>query len=379
VRITFVLWRGDIGGAERVTVALAGELRRMSVEADILFVCDADRLAGQMAAESVPYAELGHDRGSRIVAHPLRLRRMLRRLRPDVVVAVAVGYLGAVVRAAGFRGPLVGVEHGVLIEISAGPWRHHLKGWADRLIGIGAYDAEVAISEYMRELIGRGPHARRVVLIPHGVEAPKESPPEPEGGDGELIAGFAGRLHPGKGADRLIRAAAALRDGGPAARVRVRIAGDGEMRGQWQGLAGELGVEDRVEFLGWSDDIAGLWAGCHVAVAPNDVFIESFGMSVLEAMAAGRPTIVTDRGALPELVLPGVTGHVVPAGDDGALARALAAYASDRDAARAHGAAAHRRATDGYTLRRSASGYLELAEDLLARSRPRRRGYRAPA
>jgi glycosyltransferase involved in cell wall biosynthesis len=376
VRITFVLWRGDIGGAERVTVALAGELRRMSVDADILFVCEADRLGRQMAAEAVPYAELGYDRGSRIVAHPLRLRRMLRRLRPDVVIPVAVGYLGAAVRAAGFRGPLVGVEHGVLIEISKEPRRAHVKGWADRLIGLGVYDAEVAISEYMRELISRGPHARRVVLIPHGVEAPVESPLEPAGG-GELIAGFAGRLHPGKGADRLIRAVAALTAGGSGARVRARIAGDGEMRAQWQRLARELGVEDRVEFLGWSDDIAGLWAGCHLAVAPNDVFIESFGMSVLEAMAAGRPAIVTDRGALPELVLPGLTGQVVPAGDDRALARALAGYAVDREALRAHGAAAHRRAVSDYTLRRSASRYLELADELLERSRRRRRGYRA--
>jgi glycosyltransferase involved in cell wall biosynthesis len=181
--------------------------------------------------------------------------------------------------------------------------------------------------------------------------------------------GFAGRLYPGKGLDRLIRAVSLLRGLEPDRRVVVRVAGDGEMRAAWQALASELGVGDAIEFLGWCDDIAAHWARCHVAVAPNDGFVESFGMSVLEAMAAGRATVVTDRGALPELVAAAVTGQVVGAGDERALAVALARYARDPAELRAHGAAAHRRAATEYSLLRSAARYLGLATELLDESR----------
>lgn len=358
-----MLWRGDIGGAERVTAALAGELRRMGADAEILFVCDSALLVGQMAAESVPFVELGHRRGSQVLAHPRELGRRLRELRPDVVIAVSVGYLGLAIRAAGYRGPLVGIEHGVLSSIPDGSRMAHVKGRIDRLIGVRAYQAEVAISEFMVRLVEGAPHARRVVLIPHGVAvAPVASPDPPP--DGELVAGFAGRLFPGKGLDRLIGAVALLARREPELSIRVRVAGDGEMRAAWERLAREQGVAERIEFLGWSDDIAAHWASCHVAVAPNDVLAESFGMTVLEAMASGRAAIVSDRGALAELVEPERTGLVVAAGDERALADALARYARDPGLHRAHGAAARERAASAYSLRRCAERHLALAGEL---------------
>jgi glycosyltransferase involved in cell wall biosynthesis len=366
VRITFILWDGNIGGAERVTVALAGQLRRMEVETCVLFVGDVDRLAPQLSSQHVPYQSLGLGRGASVVTHPMRLRKMIRRLRPDVVIAGTVGYLGAAVRATGFRGPLVGVEHGQLIEICDRGRLRHPKGWLDRLSGVATYDAEVAVSRYMLNLATRGPHARRVLLIPHGVNTDAAPPSIPPLAAQELIVGYAGRLFPGKGVDRLITAVSILANRDPGSRVSVQVAGDGEMRRKWERLAQTLGIGDRVRFLGWTDDVVGHWARCHVAVAPNDRFVESFNVSVAEAMAAGRPTIVTDRGALPELVLAQSTGTVVPAADDRALADALAAYACDPDRVHAEGAAARRRATENYSLTQSAQRYLALADELVA-------------
>jgi glycosyltransferase involved in cell wall biosynthesis len=193
----------------------------------------------------------------------------------------------------------------------------------------------------------------------------------------ELTVGYAGRLFPGKGVDRLIRAVSILADRDPGCRVYVQVAGDGEMRRTWERLAQSLGIGDRVRFLGWTDDVVGHWACCHVAVAPNDRFVESFNVSVVEAMAAGRPTIVTDRGALPELVVTQGTGMVVPAADDRALAAALAAYASDPDRVHTEGAAARRRAAENYSLTQSAQRYLALADELVGRPRSGRIAYRA--
>ena len=95
MRITFILWDGKIGGAERVSVALAGQLRRMAVETCVLFVGDAGRLVPQLSSQDVPYQSLGLSRRVSVVTHPVRLRKMIHRLRPDVVIAGAVGYLGA--------------------------------------------------------------------------------------------------------------------------------------------------------------------------------------------------------------------------------------------------------------------------------------------
>jgi glycosyltransferase involved in cell wall biosynthesis len=369
-RMTFVLWDGHIGGAERVTAALAGELRRSAVDATILFVGDPSRLARQLSDEDVPYASLGLSRGAQVMLRARSLRGALEILRPDAIVTVAVSFLGAALRASGFRGPIIGVEHGELIDIRRRP-RQWVNGWTTRMMGVATHDAEVAVSRYMVDLVSRGPRARRVVCIPHGVRMPPGVPTVPEVKASDLTVGFAGRLVPGKGLDRLISAVALLASREPRHRVVLRIAGDGAMRPQWTRLARDLGIADRVQFLGWTDDLTEHWVRCHLAVAPNDAFIESFGMSVVEAMAAGRATIVTNRGGLPELVVPDTTGQVVAAGDDTALAEALAGYLRRPQKVVLHGAAAHRRAAD-YSLAACAQKYAALASDLVNVARRRR-------
>jgi glycosyltransferase involved in cell wall biosynthesis len=154
--------------------------------------------------------------------------------------------------------------------------------------------------------------------------------------------------------------------------VILRVAGDGECRNVWEELARGLDIADRVSFSGWTEDVIGHWAGCHVAVTPSNDFVESFCMSAAEAMLMGRPAIVTDRGALPELVVPGVTGQIAAAGDDRALAAAIAAYAHDPRRVSDEGEAARQRIVIHYSLRESASRYLELATELLAKRVPRR-------
>ena len=344
----------------------------MAVETDVLFVRCPAHLAPQLLAERVPFTSLRLSRGASVLCHPRRMRTALQALDPDVVITSRVGYLGAALRAGGFRGPIVGVEHGELIELHQ---RQGLspKGWVTRTIGAMTHDAEVAVSRYMVDLVSRGVHVRRIVPISLGVDPSPAAVALPPW-QSTLHVGYVGRLYPGKGVDRLIRAIARLAHQKPASRVELLVAGDGEMRGPWTQLARELGVADQVQFVGWTDNVREHWARCHVAVAPNDTFIESFGMSVLEAMEAGRATIVTDRGALPELIVPGQTGEIVAAGDEAALADALAAYAADPGLVVSHGAAARQRAVAAYSLTNTADQVAGLARDLLEESTSRRRG-----
>jgi glycosyltransferase involved in cell wall biosynthesis len=373
IRITFVLWNGDIGGAERVTAAIAGKLRRTGIDAVVMFVRGPGLLAAQLSAERVPHTSLGLARGWSVILNRVRMQAAMQQVRPDVVVTVRVGYLGAALRASGFRGPIIGIEWGELIELHQRR-ELFLKGWATRAVGVVTHDAEVAVSGYMVDLASRGLHARRIVPIALGVEPGPSAVELPSRPGSTLTAGYVGRLYPGKGVDRLIRAIAVLARTQPANRVELLVAGDGEMRGPWTQLAHDLGVADRVQFMGWTDDVRDHWARCHIAVAPNDTFVESFGMSVLEAMAAGRATIVTDRGALPELVVAEQTGQIVPAGDEAALAAALAEYQGDPERVASHGAAARQRAVANYSLTNTARQFVALATDLLDSSSRHHRG-----
>ena len=94
-----------------------------------------------------------------------------------------------------------------------------------------------------------------------------------------------GRLHPNKGLDILIRAAAAIPG------LFVWIAGEGPERGTLQRLAGELGLKDRVKFLGWRNDRASLFKTADLCVYPSRE--EPFGNVVVEAWACGTPLVTT--------------------------------------------------------------------------------------
>lgn len=136
-----------------------------------------------------------------------------------------------------------------------------------------------------------------------------------------------GRLHPNKGLDVLIEAAALLPG------IAVAIAGEGEQREALGGLAHRRGVEGRVRFLGWREDQAALLAACDLFVCPSRH--EPLGNVVLEAWSAARPVVAAASVGPSELIEHGVTGLLVPVEDARALADAIAALREDTIRARA--------------------------------------------
>jgi glycosyltransferase involved in cell wall biosynthesis len=110
------------------------------------------------------------------------------------------------------------------------------------------------------------------------------------------------------------------------------LAGDGPERAALEGKAAELGVSDRVRFLGHRTDVSELLATCDVFALPS--FYEGSSLALLEAMAARRPVVSSAIGGTDELIEDGKTGLLVPPGDAGALGvalRKLLADASLRD------------------------------------------------
>ncbi|WP_235509645.1 glycosyltransferase [Terrabacter sp. Soil811] len=144
------------------------------------------------------------------------------------------------------------------------------------------------------------------------------------------VVGFAGRLEAAKGADVLLRAVALEPD------VRVRLAGDGPQRAELEALAVSLDIADRAELLGAlaPEGLPDFYRSLDVLAVPSlttPSWAEQFGRVAVEAMACGVPVVVSDSGALPEVV--GDAALVVPEGDAVELAKALSTVAHDADVA----------------------------------------------
>jgi glycosyltransferase involved in cell wall biosynthesis len=108
------------------------------------------------------------------------------------------------------------------------------------------------------------------------------------------------------------------------------------------------------------------WKASDIVAIPSDTFIESFSMVALEAMTCARPIVATRNGAIPELVVDGVTGTLVRPRDASAMAKALIAYAEQPELRQAHGHAARARAIENYHIDDCAQSYLDLFGELSA-------------
>ena len=131
-----------------------------------------------------------------------------------------------------------------------------------------------------------------------------------------------GRLHVNKAFDTLLRAFADL-DGGT-----LWLAGEGPERNALTTLADELGVSERVHFLGWQDDSQAVIRGADMLVCPSRH--EPFGNVIAEAMACGRPVIATRSNGALELLEDGVSGLLAPVDDHRALADLMKSLGADR-------------------------------------------------
>jgi rhamnosyl/mannosyltransferase len=151
--------------------------------------------------------------------------------------------------------------------------------------------------------------------------------------------------------------------------------GDGPQRAAWAALAQELGIADRVQWLGEvaDDALPGLYRQAHIFVLPANARAEAFGTVLLEAMASGLPCVTTEVGTGTSWVVQdGVTGRVTPPQDVRALADALAALLADPPLCAQMGQAARARVLAEFDQARMVEWVLAVYEDAL-----RRRGRRA--
>lgn len=203
-----------------------------------------------------------------------------------------------------------------------------------RMLGMydRAIDRYVTLSTFVKDvMIAVGYDAAKITVVPPGIEVKGE---KEKVKSSEVL--FVGRLEAYKGVHVLLEAARMHKD------VSVRIVGDGPARTSLELMA--RGSRN-VRFDGFLSGRAleDAYASACVLVVPS-LWYEPFGLVALEAMAAGVPVIVSDRGGLPEIVGDQEGGVVVPAGDAKALAAAIRRFVDDPVWAREMGQKARERA-----------------------------------
>lgn len=304
MRVLQVMAGAAHGGAETFFVALVSALARAGLEQHAVIRTHAER-ATKLRAATVPVTELRFG-GKLDFLTPLALKREVVAFRPDI----AVTWMS---RASE--------------KLRPGPFVHvaRLGGYYD-LKHYRHCDHLVCNTEDIAAFCRKnGFPADRVHYLPNFV-AWRAAPPVDRAtldtpADAPVLLAL-GRLHPNKAFDVLLRALPSV----PGA--YLWLAGEGELQGALERQASELGVRDRVRFLGWRSDKEALFAAANVCVVPSRS--EPFGNVVLDAWASGTPLVAAASLGPAAYVAHEVNGLLVPVDDSATLAGAINRLLIDR-------------------------------------------------
>jgi glycosyltransferase involved in cell wall biosynthesis len=194
------------------------------------------------------------------------------------------------------------------------------------------------------------------------VQAPSPSMPALPSRAGGPVISIVGRLQAVKGHRIFLNSARQVLTKRPDA--RFWIVGDGELRHELEAITSQLGLTRAVSFLGYRDDACCAMALSDVVVCASSY--EAFPRAVLEALALERPVVATSVGGIPEAVIDGETGILVPPGDPAALTAAVLRLLDDRQLAQRLAAAGRRLVGQRYTVAAQASALASLYREALA-------------
>jgi len=297
-------------------------------------------------------------RAASYVKMAVSLRKVLEELGPDLVQAHFAYTYGALVARAGFHPSLLVTQGSdVILPTARDRAVRALAACAVRHADVvtGNCDFQVAAARALGA-------AGSVYRLPYGVDLERFAPRQRDGdGDGFRIGIFK-RLEPLYRHRDLLDAFAAVVQAHPAA--RLAIVGDGRLRGRLEAQAVRLGIRNSVEFLGMvpHERVPDIMATLDAVVLTS--LSEGLPNMVLEAFAASLPAVATAVGGVPELVLEGRTGLLVPARAPQALSDAILRLAADVAARLRMGQAARELVETEYDCRRNTQRMEQVALDL---------------
>jgi glycosyltransferase involved in cell wall biosynthesis len=307
-----------------------------------------------------------------------RLAHLIRMQRPHILhthtaKAGAIGRLAALL-AGGARPPIiVHTYHGHVLRGYFDPIRTDLFRRIETYLAKMS-TALIAVSPQVRDdlvRLGIAP-AEKFAVVRLGIGLDERIPAEHDG-RGEtrrllgipperFTVGWIGRMTGIKRTDDDLLAVRRLRERGIDA--CLCMVGDGPDRNQVEHRAHELGIVRHCLFLGYQEDVAPFFAAFDAMVLPSAN--EGTPVTVIEALAAGRPVVATRVGGVPDVVREGEHGFLVEPGDVDALADRLAALARDPELRERLGAAGRERVLPRYAVDRLVDDMDRLYRSLLA-------------
>jgi glycosyltransferase involved in cell wall biosynthesis len=367
LRVMFLITSMPVGGAETLLVNLIRRLNREGFLPSLCCLKELGPLGEELSAEIPTFHDLIQEKYDVRVVR--RLAQLFRTHRIDAVVTVGAGDKM-------FWGRLAARRSGVPVVLCA----LHSTGWPD---SIGRLNRLRLLTRWTDKFIGvaaaHGQHlienerfpSDKVCVIPNGVDV-EHFHPQRDGARlrAELgldqkapVAGIVAALRPEKNHELFLRAAARVRAEIPGA--RFLIIGDGPLRPGLEQLAAELKLEDAVQFLGTRADIPELLAALDVFVLTSK--IEANPVSILEAMASGKPVIAPRVGSISESVSDGETGYLTEPNDERQVAARLVELFGDARQARRLGEAGRQTVVARWSLERMVEGYENLIAEVYRR------------
>jgi len=376
--VAHVIYALSTGGLENGLVNIINRFPPERYRHVIICITTADEFSGRITLPDVQIIQMrkraGHD-----LDFYRRLRRLFKRLHPDIIHSRNLAALETQLCSLGMSGvKRVHGEHGREVgDLDGGNWKylllrrfmrlfiHHyftvskdLKGWLMRRVGVRP--------DRVTQIYNGVDHDR---FKPRNVKPMALLPAHWREHDDIVIVGTVGRLTPVKDQRSLLQAAARLRSKNPAmgSRLRVIVVGEGPLRQELEELAARLAIDTIVWFAGARQDV-------HELVQLMDLFVlpslgEGISNTVLEAMASGVPVVATAVGGNLELVENGVTGSLVPVGNERALCDALIENLHDPGELARRGSNAHRFVRSKFDWQRTVTTYVGLYDALLADER----------
>jgi glycosyltransferase involved in cell wall biosynthesis len=352
------------GGTERQTILLAKEFTAAGHAVEVVTFRPGGTLAPSLAP-LVPRVLQPFDTSLNWFAPGLL--RAARRAAPDIILCMgrmANAHSGRLARNLPATAVVATLRTGKALP---GPFRRSLAAVAHVVANSREAAARLAgdyrvpsakISVIHNALVfPPGPEAaaaaraRRALRTAHGAS------------DSTVVMLCVGMFRPEKNQAGLLRIVAQL---GPATTSdwQLWFVGEGPERAACTRLAAALGLAERARFLGFQADPAAAYASADLAVLTSQA--ESLSNFLIEAQAHGLPVIASEVGGVAECLLPGVTGDLVPCGDQDAFGAALRRWINDETLRRTAAPLARHFAREAFDPARQASAYLALFEGLRA-------------
>ena len=307
------------------------------------------------------------------------VHKLLRQLQPDLVHAHYASGYGTTARLVNYRPWLLSVWGSDVYDFPTKSPLHRalVRG------NLRAADAVASTSHCMARVTNTlAPTLGQIAITPFGVDmdAYADAVPMSRAQPRRWVVGTVKTMADKYGIDTLIKAFAMLlarlkvSDPDMAQQLHLRLVGGGPQMPALKQLAARLGIFDRIQFVGHVNhaQIPHELAQLDVYVALSRLDSESFGVAIIEAGAAARPVVVSDAGGLPEVVVDGVTGLIVPRENPQAAADAIKRLLSDADLRQRMGAAARQHVAQHYSWDACVETMLKVYERLVVRHRSSR-------